>query len=40
MVVMMIMGDVGDTITEEDDDEKEGEDGSAGAAADEIMANL
>lgn len=34
----MIMGDVGDTITEEDDDEKEGEDGPAGVADDEIMA--
>ena len=33
----MIMGDVGDTITEEDDDEKEGEDGPAGVADDEII---
>lgn len=36
-MVAEIMGDAGDTITEEEEDEK-GEDGAAGVVDDEIMA--
>lgn len=36
-MVVVIMGDAGDTIIEEEEDEK-GEDGAAGVVDDEIMA--